>query len=130
MKDRDGHFIRDEQTVNVFLLAFLSAITAGTAPFHTRWVAERNAMLFRKNVEYVARTDGQLRNDHGRSFSLIQVKPRKRGADVSIRIQETAQMAAWISENQVESHDPYSNYEYVPSLPNHCRLEIIPEALN
>ena len=130
MQESNGHFIRDEQTVNVFLLVFLSAITAGTAPFHTRWVAERNAMIFKRNVEYVARTDGQLRNDNGRCFSLIEVKPRKRGADISIRIQESAQMAAWIAANRVESHDPDSNCECVPSLPILRRLDIILGALD
>lgn len=33
------------QTVNVFLLTLLSAITATTVPFETRWLAERNAMI-------------------------------------------------------------------------------------
>ena len=109
-----GGYIRDEQTVNVFILALLSAITATTVPFDTRWVAERNAMEFRKNVRYVARTDGHLRNRKDQSFSLIEVKPRKRANDISIRVQETAQMAAWISQNNIPSHDPNQNCEYVP----------------
>ena len=108
-----GQYIRDEQTVNVFILALLSTITATTVPFDTRWVAERNAMIFRKNVQYVARTDGHLRNRKNRSFSLIEVKPRKRGNDISIRVQETAQMAAWICQEKIESHDPSKSCEYV-----------------
>ena len=112
----DGRYIRDEQTVNVFLLALLSAITATTVPFDTRWVAERNAMVFRRNVKYEARTDGHLRNMKDQSFSLIEVKPRKRAKDVSIRVQESAQMAAWISQNNITSHDPNQNCEYVPPL--------------
>lgn len=99
MRGSRGQLIRDEQTVNVFLLALLSAITAATVPFHTRWLAERNAMVFQKNVQYVARTDGHLRKKNGQSSCLIEVKPRprRRPNDVSIRVQESAQMAAWIS---------------------------------
>ena len=62
--------------------------------------------MFRKNVRYVARTDWHLRNEHGDCFSLIEVKPRKRANDVAIRVQESAQMAAWISHNAIVSHDP------------------------
>ena len=108
-----GRYIRDEQTVNVFILALLSSITATTVPFDTRWVAERNAMVFRKNVWYIARTDGHLQNRKHRSLSLIEVKPRKRENDISIRIQESAQMAAWISQEKIDSHDPNKTCEYV-----------------
>jgi hypothetical protein len=105
-----GQPIKDEQTVNVFLLAFLSALTATTVPFHTRWLAERNAMVYQKEVRYVARTDGHLRDEAGRTFSLIEVKPRRRKRiDVSIRMQESAQMAAWLTQNVEESHDPYED---------------------
>ncbi|KAM0794067.1 hypothetical protein BDR22DRAFT_978061 [Usnea florida] len=106
-----GRYIRDEQTVNVFILALLSTITATTVPFETRWVAERNAMVFRKNVWYVARTDGHLRDRKNRSLSLIEVKPRKTGNDISIRVQETAQMAAWISQENLDFHDPNKSCE-------------------
>lgn len=109
----EGQLIKDEQTVNVFLLAFLSAITATTVPFHTRWLAERNAMVYEKKVRYVARTDGHLRGATGQTYSLIEVKPRRRkDGDVSIRIQESAQMAAWLTQNRKESHDPYKKCRY------------------
>ena len=85
-----GGLIIDKRTVNVFLIALLSAITATTIPFHTRWVAERYATEFRKNVRYVAETDGRLRTKIGQSSDLIEVKPRERETDVAIRIQETA----------------------------------------
>ena len=74
-------------------------------------------MIFRKNVEYVAQTDGRLRNNKNRSFGLIEVKPRSRGNDISIQMQEAAQIAAWISENDVVSHDPSINCEYGPPFP-------------
>ena len=35
-------------------------------------------MIFRKNVKYVARTDGRLRNDKNRSFAFVEVKLRLR----------------------------------------------------
>ena len=111
-----GKLIKDEQTVNVFLLTLLSAITATTVPFETRWLAERNAMVFQKKVQYIARTDGHLRNKRGPSFSIIEVKPRKRKNDISIRVQEGAQMAAWISHHVVRSHDPDKDCEWVYSL--------------
>ena len=68
-------------------------------------------MVFRKNVWYVARTDGHLRNRKNRSLSLIEVKPRKRVNDISIRVQESAQMAAWISQENVDFHDPNKSCE-------------------
>lgn len=107
-RNAKGQPIKDEQTVNVFIIAFLSAITATTVPFHTRWLAERNAMVYQKKVRFVARTDGHLRDRAGHTHSLIEVKPRQRkeGA-VAIRMQESAQMAAWLTENGVESHDPH-----------------------
>ena len=119
-----GPFIRDEQTVNVFILALLSAITATTVPFDTRWVAERNTLQFTKNVIYKAKTDGSLRNQKGQSFSLIEVKPRIRGTDLSIRVQETAQIAAWISHNKIRAHDPDKKCEYVPSFPLSSRIGV------
>lgn len=77
-------------------------------------------MVFQKNVRYIARTDGHLRNREGQSFSLIEVKPRMRPKDdVSIRVQESAQMAAWISQNKIKSHDPGQKCEYVSPLPTY-----------
>ena len=61
-------------------------------------------MIFQKKVRYVARTDGHLCNKRGPGYSLIEVKPRERGDDVSIRVQESAQMAAWISHIEITSH--------------------------
>lgn len=108
-----GQPIKDEQTVNVFLLAFLSAFTATQVPFHTRWVAERNALVFEKSVKYVARTDGHLRDRNGNSRSLIEVKPRDRGGKRSaIRVQESAQMVAWISRTNLSSHDYEKDCRY------------------
>lgn len=57
--------VKDEQTVNVFLLAFLSAITSSIVPFHTRWVAERNKLVYeRGGSTYNAITDGYLRDKY------------------------------------------------------------------
>lgn len=81
-------------------------------------------MVFKKNVRYIARTDGHLRNREGQSFSLIEVKPRRRENDVSIRVQESAQMAAWISQNQIKSHDPGQKCEYVAPLPTYLGMPL------
>ena len=81
-------------------------------------------MVFKKNVRYIARTDGHLRNRKGQSFSLIEVKPRRRRKDVSIRVQESAQMAAWISQNKIKSHDPGQKCEYVPPLPTYLGMPL------
>ncbi len=70
-------------------------------------------MIFKKKIRYIARTDGHLRNKRGPSFSLIELKSRKRGDDVSIRVQESAQMTARISHNKITSHDPNNSCEYV-----------------
>lgn len=49
----------------------------------------------------------------GPSFGLIEVKPHKRGNDVSIQVQESAQMAAWIPHHAIASYDPNKSCEYV-----------------
>lgn len=123
--DTQGHPIKDEQTVNVFLLAFLSAITATIVPFHTRWLADRNAMIFQKRVRYVARTDGYLRGENSESYSLIEVKPRKRGHNIAIRVQESAQMAAWISQSGTSSHNPMKDCRYLWQLASLERFRLI-----
>ena len=71
-----GRLLKDEQTANVFLIAFLSSITATSVPFHTRWVAERNGLAFElEGSKYNTRTDGRLRDKGGRSRCIIEVKP-------------------------------------------------------
>lgn len=81
-------------------------------------------MLFKKNVQYIAKTDGHLQSKRRQTFSLIEVKPRKRAGDVAIRVQESAQIAAWISHNEVKSHDPETNCRYLLLLRScaGCRL--------
>ena len=124
--DSQGRLIKDEQTVNVFLIAFLSSITATSVPFHTRWVAERNGLFYQlDDSEYNARTDGHLRDKNGNSRCIIEVKPRKRNSDVKIRVQESAQMAAWISQSGVKSHDPMKDCRYSPLTLKCERLELI-----
>ena len=102
---RNNQPVKDEQTVNVFLLAFLSALTASSVPFHTRWVAERNTFVYENKVRFVAKTDGHLRDCNGETRSLIEVKSRRRVNDVQIRVQESAQMAAWIKQTKLNAHD-------------------------
>lgn len=114
--DPQGQPIKDEQTVNVFLLAFLSALTASSVPFHTCWVAERNTLLYQRTVRYIAKTDGHLRDSNNGSRSIIEVKSRVRADDTMIRVQESAQMAAWIKQTRLESHDHESDCRYLSPI--------------
>ena len=93
-------------------------------PFGTRWVAERNSFRFHRNVTYTARTDGHLRNQKGQSFSLIEVKPRERVNHISIRMQETAQIAAWILDKKIRFYDPDNKCEYVPRFLPSSRIRV------
>ena len=111
VKDSKGYLIKSEQTVNVFLIAMLSAATATIIPFRVRWVAEQNGLRFyQQGVTYAARTDGHLRDSNGKSRCIIEVKPRERFNDLKIRVQESAQMAAWISDYDIKSHNPNRNF--------------------
>ena len=102
-----GPLVLDEQTVNMFLLNLLVAITVKSVPFPTLWSAQRNSLLFRGKVQYSARTDGHLRNEHGQVYSLIEVKPYGRSDNpIGIRLQESAQIAAYISQSGTKDHNP------------------------
>ena len=103
----------DEQTVNMFLLNLLMAITAETVPFHTRWSARRNSLLFKGKVQYSARTDGHLRSKHDQIYGLIEVKPHGRiDNPIGIRLQESAQIAAYISQSGIKEHNPDNDCRY------------------
>lgn len=77
-------------TVNVFIMALLSAITATRVPFDTRWLPDRNTMIFLKNFRCIARTDGHICVRNSQSRNLIEVKPRmrKQRCLYTIRVQE------------------------------------------
>lgn len=100
--------ISDEQIVNMALLLYLQALLINFRGIGADWTPERRA-LFVKNKNgqkvYEARVDGFLRyqNDlNNPIMAIVEVKPCIRDAYPStdpIRIQEAAQMAAWICQH-------------------------------
>ncbi|KAI1345358.1 hypothetical protein F5Y01DRAFT_309122 [Xylaria sp. FL0043] len=85
--------LQDEQIVNTALI-FLQA----------DWTLHRRAFVVRdKDAQktYEARVDGYLRRrKDDQPLVILEVKPYKRaGKEFDIRMQESAQMAAWISQH-------------------------------
>lgn len=119
--------VRDEQIVNFALLASLDAITVRCAPKGTpMWSPERRGFQVRKgDVKiYEARVDGILKKrGSDEILAIIEVKPCMRDSTLAIRMQETAQMAAWICQhppletdlNDARS-DPTKRFRFVTSM--------------
>ncbi|KIX04749.1 uncharacterized protein Z518_05619 [Rhinocladiella mackenziei CBS 650.93] len=101
-KDRRREYppTNDEQTVNSALVDFLEALTIRHVE-NASWNIERKAFELgdKKDEGYEARVDGLLRRQSdGRVLAILEVKPCVRcHHQVDIRMQESAQMAAWIS---------------------------------
>ncbi|KAL9071059.1 MAG: hypothetical protein Q9157_005592 [Trypethelium eluteriae] len=105
----------DEQIVNSALLTFLRCLIGYKRVPKAQWDFTRHRLTF-ENIPagdtrgckvYSADTDGVLRAEDGLSIlAIIEVKPYVRSHDLnSIRMQETAQMVAWIREDAQEQHD-------------------------
>ncbi|KAL2821899.1 hypothetical protein BJX63DRAFT_377390 [Aspergillus granulosus] len=95
---------KDEQIVNCALIDFLNALTV---QFNKagKWTIHRRALkaTFEKST-FEARVDGYLENNN-KAEVLVEVKPGSRIAKESaIRIQETAQMVAFIVSDKDEKH--------------------------
>ncbi|PYI12398.1 hypothetical protein BO78DRAFT_412610 [Aspergillus sclerotiicarbonarius CBS 121057] len=91
---------KDEQIVNTALVNFLKALTAHF-DLSSDWTIHRKAFKAKfHNTEYEARLDGYLGGKaSGEVRALIEVKSAlRRMKSVPIRIQESAQMVAWIKE--------------------------------
>ena len=94
----------DEQIVNMALVAFLNAITVHLVR-DVEWSLKRESFFVQQEGVRVfeARVDGVLRRRSNRKtvLAILEVKPYKRVASpkvtASIRMQEAAQMACWIS---------------------------------
>ncbi|KAL4945680.1 hypothetical protein BDV06DRAFT_209289 [Aspergillus oleicola] len=94
----------DENLVNALLLSFASAVTITTAGMAAHWSFQRKAFKVKakKGAKiYEARTDGHLyvaskANTNMKSSAIIEVKPFPRSSSNRVRMQETAQVAAWI----------------------------------
>lgn len=95
---------KDEQIVNTALIVLLNALTIHLESFSSKWTLHRKTFIAAFGVaEFEARTDGYL-NDHRDNPSIIvEVKPVMRSTKLSaIRMQESAQMVAWIKSDDCE----------------------------
>ncbi|KXG51572.1 uncharacterized protein PGRI_089650 [Penicillium griseofulvum] len=100
--------ISDEQIVNTALLLYLQALLINICEIGADWTPERRALVVKKKdgqKVYEARVDGFLRYQHDENspiMAIVEVKPSIREQTLetdAIRMQEGAQMAAWISQH-------------------------------
>lgn len=109
--------VEDEQIINTALVLFLNALTLHCPKVSDHWSLYRKPFTYRDArgaKVYEARVDGLLRSEDKIPKILVEVKPCHRCAGskqgkkgppkAKIRMQETAQMVAWI----YESHKPDS----------------------
>ncbi|KAJ5783405.1 uncharacterized protein N7518_009082 [Penicillium psychrosexuale] len=91
---------RDEQIVNTALIVFLNALTMHF-DFYSNWTLHRKPFIATfENAQFEARTDGYLDSPGGKTRAIIEVKPVTRKLNmVPIRMQESAQMVAWIKSD-------------------------------
>ncbi|KAF2229847.1 hypothetical protein EV356DRAFT_510033 [Viridothelium virens] len=100
----------DEQIVNTALILFLTAVTMHFTG-KVDWTLERRAFRVRrregKEKIFEARVDGILRQRSNTNsvLAIVEVKPFERHKYSPIRMQEAAQMAAWICESSGTSMD-------------------------
>ncbi|KAI0965853.1 hypothetical protein F4678DRAFT_313077 [Xylaria arbuscula] len=94
--------IQDEQIVNTALIEYLNALAIHCTELKANWTLHRLPLIARDHQgtkTYEARVDGYLRRRRdGQPLAIIEVKPFMRSAKwKAIRMQESAQMAAWIN---------------------------------
>ncbi|KAI0810311.1 hypothetical protein GGR55DRAFT_646127 [Xylaria sp. FL0064] len=96
--------IEDEQIVNTALIEYLNALAIHHPQLEADWTLHRLPLVAR-NIRtgaktYEARIDGYLRRRRDNApLVILEVKPHRRLAkEAEIRMQEGAQMAAWISQ--------------------------------
>ncbi|MCJ1249917.1 hypothetical protein MMC30_007143 [Trapelia coarctata] len=117
--------VEDEQTVNSALVMFLKAVTMH---FHVQahWSLHRQRFVFgeRSAKIFEARVDGYLRSGADNQVkAIIEVKPFSRKADSQgIRMQEGAQMAAWICS--YPDHNPKPKQTFRRLLISQDRHEV------
>ncbi|KAI3340079.1 hypothetical protein F4824DRAFT_454009 [Ustulina deusta] len=95
--------VQDEQIVNTALIEYLNGLAIHYKQIKADWTLHRLALTCRNNQakkSYEARVDGYLkRRSDGQPLVILEVKPCKRKKNqAQIRMQESAQMAAWISQ--------------------------------
>ena len=88
----------DEQIVNMALVLFLNALTMFHPEVRADWTPHRRQFCLSQSMK--ARTDGFLRHWNGDTpLAILEVKASLRSAkEQKIRMQEGAQMAAWIAD--------------------------------
>ena len=100
--------ISDEQIINMALLLYLQALLIHFYGIGADWTPERRALIVRKNdgqKVYEARVDGFLRYQRDEKtpiMAIVEVKPSTRDPEIGVnptRMQESAQMAAWICQH-------------------------------
>lgn len=98
---QDTFFTRtkDEQDVNVALLLPLGVLTT---PFEDcfDWSIHRMAFIAKfGSASFEARTDGYLEDlKTGKVTGIVEVKSALRTRDIAIHMQESAEMVAWITD--------------------------------
>ncbi|KAI0429810.1 hypothetical protein F5Y09DRAFT_309437 [Xylaria sp. FL1042] len=95
--------IQDEQIVNTALIEYLNALAIHCTQLKANWTLHRIPLIAhdRQRVKtYEARVDGYLkRRRDEKPLAIIEVKPFARSQKKqAIRMQESAQMAAWINQ--------------------------------
>lgn len=96
---------KDEQIVNTALIVLLNALTIHLDSFSSKWTLHRKAFIATfGEAAFEARTDGYLNNRQGKPSVIVEVKPVMRSTKLSaIRMQESAQMIAWIKSDDYET---------------------------
>jgi hypothetical protein len=111
---------KDEQIVNTALMLLLNALTMSQG-LRVSWTMHRIPLraIFDPH-SYEARTDGYLSDGKGNPHVLIEVKPMERNRrQPQIRMQESAQMVAWIKAYEDGVQGPrkmYDNLDFPPFL--------------
>lgn len=104
----DGKAMEDEEFVNMAMVDFLITLSEDSG-LGLAWTPSRRPFLVRNasvRKVYEARVDGTLRQSDGEVRAIVEVKPfnRQRRPE-TIRMQEAAQMAAWISQHPPARQD-------------------------
>lgn len=103
---------KDEQIVNTALIVLLNALTIHLESFSSKWTLHRKAFIATfGDAEFEARTDGYLNDHRDKPSVIVEVKPVMRSTKLSaIRMQESAQMVAWIKSDDYETQRNFMTY--------------------
>ncbi|EMT64115.1 hypothetical protein FOC4_g10010601 [Fusarium odoratissimum] len=122
--------IEDEQIVNTALVLFLNALTLHCDYAQGAWTIYRKTFVVKASATkvYEARVDGLLRVKH-RTCAIVEVKPLIRyGSEKTlhkIRMQETAQMAAWIAQDPPVLKKPNTKFRRLLLSQDHGEVYLI-----